>query len=120
LENRIRRLRDEEVLLKTRENLQRRQIEHVLRVRQQAQHEREMQQKRREEIEREVEERKQKIRKDKRIIDVGRIRSVRRKEREIRELVEDLRSESKLRAQIIHDNKAREVANNQNFAKQAN
>jgi hypothetical protein len=33
LENRIRRLRDEEVLLKTKEQLQRRQIDHVLRVR---------------------------------------------------------------------------------------
>jgi hypothetical protein len=36
LENRIRRLRDEEVLLNTKEQLQRRQIDHVLRVRQQA------------------------------------------------------------------------------------
>lgn len=79
-----------------------------------------MQQKRKEELMKEMEERKQKIRKDKRVIDFGKIRSVRRKEREIKELVEDLRSESKLRAIIIHENKAREVANNQNFAKQAN
>lgn len=33
LENRIRRLKDEEVLLKTKEQLQRRQIDHILRVR---------------------------------------------------------------------------------------
>jgi len=43
LENRIRRLRDEEVLMKTKEQLQRRQIDHVLRVRQQAQQEKEVQ-----------------------------------------------------------------------------
>lgn len=119
LENRIRRLRDEEVIMKTKEQLQRRQIDHVLRVRQQAQHEKEVQQKRREEMIKEMEERKAKIRKDKRVIDIGKIRSVRRKEREIQEIVEELRSESKLRAQIIHENKAKEIAHNQNFAKQS-
>jgi hypothetical protein len=65
----------------------------------------------------EMEERKAKIRKDKRVIDIGRIRSQRRKEKEIIEIVEELRSESKMRAQIIHENKAKEIVQNQNFAK---
>ena len=76
-----------------------------------------MQQKRREELMNEMEERKAKIRKEKRVIDIGRIRSQRRKEREILEIVDELRSESKLRAQIIHENKAKEIVHNQNFAK---
>jgi hypothetical protein len=46
-----------------------------------------MQQRRREELMKEMEERKAKIRKDKRVIDIGRIRSQRRKEREILEIV---------------------------------
>ena len=60
----------------------------------------------------EMEERKQKIRKDKRIIDIGKIRSVNRKEREIRDIAKELRSESKVRAQVIQENKAREIAHN--------
>ena len=119
LENRIRRLRDEEVFLKTKEQLQRRQIEHVLRVRQQAQMEKEIQQRRKEELVKEMEERKQKISKDKRIINIGRIRSVSRKKKEIQEIAKQLKSESEARAQIIQEFKAREVVHNQNFAKQA-
>ena len=65
----------------------------------------------------EMEERKAKIRKDKRVIDIGRIRSQRRKKDEIIDLVGELRSESKIRAQIIHENKAKEIVHNQNFAK---
>lgn len=117
LENRIRRLRDEEVLLQTKEKFQRRQIDHVLRVRQQAQHEKEVQQKRREELINEMEERKAKIRQDKRVIDFGRIRSQKRKKNELKEIMEELKSESKMRAQIIQENKVKEFVHNQNFAK---
>ena len=60
----------------------------------------------------EMEERKQKIRKDKRIIDIGKIRSVNRKERATRDIAKELRSESKVRAQVIQENKAREIAHN--------
>ena len=83
----------------------------------QAQHEKEVRQKRREELMNEMEERKAKIRKDKRVIDFGRIRSQKRKKNELKEIIEELRSESKLRAQIIHENKAKEIVHNQNFAK---
>jgi len=65
----------------------------------------------------EMEERKAKIRKDKRVIDFGRIRSQKRKDKEILEIVKELRSESKIRAQIIHENKEKEIVHNQNFAK---
>jgi hypothetical protein len=41
LENRIRRLKDEETLLKSKETTQRRQIEQILRIRRQAQAEKE-------------------------------------------------------------------------------
>ena len=43
LENRIRRLKDEENLVKNKESTQRRQIEQILRIRRQAQAERETQ-----------------------------------------------------------------------------
>ena len=65
----------------------------------------------------EMEERKAKIRQDKRVIDIGRIRSQKRKKNELKEIIEELRSESKLRAQIINENKAKEIVHNQNFAK---
>ena len=73
----------------------------MLRIREQAQYEKEVQQKRKEELVKEMEERKAKIRKDKRVIDIGRIRSVKRKEKEIQMIVDELKSESKVRAQII-------------------
>ena len=76
-----------------------------------------MQQRRREELMKEMEDRKAKIRKDKRVINIGRIRSQRRKKDEIIDLVGELRSESKIRAQIIQENKAKEIVHNQNFAK---
>ncbi len=43
LENRIRRLKDEENLIKSKESTQRRQIEQILRIRRQAQAEKEAQ-----------------------------------------------------------------------------
>ena len=64
-----------------------------------------------------MEERKAKIRKDKRVIDIGRIRSVKRKVEEIKNIAKELKSESKVRAQIIQENKVKEIAQNQNFAK---
>ena len=79
LENRIRRLKDEENLIKAKETLQRRQIEQILRIRRQAQAEKEAQQKRKEEITKEIEEKKAKISKVKHVINVGIVRSVRKK-----------------------------------------
>ena len=89
----------------------------MLRIREQAQYEKEVQQKRKEELIKEMEERKAKIRKDKRVIDIGRIRSVKRKVEEIKNIAKELKSESKVRAQIIQENKVKEIAQNQNFAK---
>lgn len=91
----------------------------MLRIREQAQYEKEVQQKRKEELIKEMEERKAKIRKDKRVIDIGRERSVKRKVEEIKNIAKELKSESKVRAQIIQENKVKEIAHNQNFAKQA-
>ena len=89
----------------------------MLRIREQAQYEKEVQQKRKEELIKEMEERKAKIRKDKRVIDIGRERSVKRKVEEIKNIAKELKSESKVRAQIIQENKVKEIAHNQNFAK---
>ena len=51
----------------------------------------------------EMEERRAKIKKDKRIINIGKIRSMRRHDREIKELVSELRDESKLRSMQIQE-----------------
>jgi chromosome segregation ATPase len=118
LENRIRRLKDEETLLKSKETTQRRQIEQILRIRRQAQAEKEAQIKRKEEIMREIEEKKAKISKVKQVIHVGIVRSVRRKQYEIQRVVNELREERKLRSLQIHENKEKEVAQNQIIAKQ--
>jgi chromosome segregation ATPase len=110
LENRIRRLKDEETLLKSKETTQRRQIEQILRIRRQAQAEKEAQMKRKEEIMKEIEEKKAKISKVKQVIHVGIVRSVRRKQYEIQRVVNELREERKLRSLQIHENKEKEVA----------
>jgi TolA-binding protein len=98
IENRIRRLKDEEHQAKIKQQMQLRQIDAIIRIRTQAQEEKEIQRKRKEEIMREVEERKAKVSLDKRVINMGRIRSVRKHNGDIKRLVEDLRNESKIRS----------------------
>jgi hypothetical protein len=68
-------------------------------VREQARLEREAQQRRKEEIMKEMEERKAKIRKDKRIINDGKIITIEMHEKEIKDLVKGLKKESKDRVQ---------------------
>lgn len=60
----------------------------------------------------EMEERKAKIRKDKRIINFGKIRSMRQHDQEIKDLVKELKDESKQRIVQIQEMKVREVAQN--------
>ena len=112
LENRIRRLKEEEHQIKSKEAAQKRQIEHIIRVRRHAQMEKEAQQRRKEEMMLEMEERKAKIARDKRVTRVGKARSVRRYRGEVMQLGSELRNESRLRSAQIHQIKEREVREN--------
>jgi len=81
IENRIRRLKDDEHQTKIKQQMQKRQIDMIIKIRMQAQLEKEAQRKRKEDMEREIEERRARVSKEKHVINQGRIRSVRKHER---------------------------------------
>lgn len=113
LENRIRRLKEEENLTLIKQKTQQRQIENILKIRMQAYEEKQQQRLRKEIMIREIEQRRAKVSKEKDGINMGRVKSVRRHEGEIQKLVNELRSERKVRSIKIIENRERVLQNNQ-------